>query len=125
MFTLKIETGARQWIRRQGNRNAGLYLRIDWNTGAMDVHARHSSWGFPMSLHNGMGSMYRLDERITNKRIREIVTELRPEISAAVSGWSVWDGPCGRKGRFTDDGYDAKRAIESRLEVESMRAAGY
>lgn len=121
MATVKIGRNIRKCIREMGTRNAVLCMRFLWNDGSVDVHVRHESWGTPAEIFKNYGAMHRLDPRITNKRIREIVAEMQDDIAQACSGWDVYDGPCGRRGRFTEEGYEATRRIWARIEAENER----
>lgn len=121
MYKVKIDSGIRKAMQEMGTRNAGLWMRFRWDDGSVDVHVRHESWGTPSEIYKNYGAMHRLDRRITNKRIREIVAEMQDDIAAACSGWEIYDGPCGCRGRFTEDGYEATRRIWARIEAENER----
>lgn len=124
---VNIETGLRAAIRAdKGNRNYRVILRIDWETGDVNVIRRHNSEGTSFLTYNNFRSEWTLSNKLTNKAIGELVADMADQINTAVSGWST-DLNTDRSnvvGRFSSGGWDAVLAIRDRIDLANEAVDG-
>ena len=117
---VKIETGLRAFMTRHaGSRDWRVVLRIDWETGQIDVRRCHNSEGSSMRTYKRFQSEWTLSSRLTNKAIREMLADLADDIQIVLSGWSrdLDASHSNIVGRFTDAAQVSRRAIADRIDI--------
>lgn len=86
--TINIERGLRQYIRANSN-NTRVVLRIDWRTGEIDIYGRHytecTSW--TQAEQDGKIRCWFMDNRLTNKQLRELAESITDLIAEARAGY--------------------------------------
>lgn len=117
---VKIETGLRKFMAEHaGSRDWRVVLRIDWETGQIDVRRHHNSEGCSMRTYKRFQSEWTLSSRLTNKAIREMLADLADDIQTVLSGWSI-DLDASHSnivGRFSDAAQVSRRAIADRIDI--------
>lgn len=124
---VKIETGLRAFMANHaGSRDWRVVLRIDWETGRIDVRRCHNSEGSSMRTYKRFQSEWTLSEKLTNKAIREMIADLADDIQTVLSGWSrdLDASHSNVVGRFTDAAQDARRAIADRIDIINEEVDG-
>jgi hypothetical protein len=119
---VKIETGLRAFMANHaGSRDWRVVLRIDWETGRIDVRRHHNSEGSSMRTYKRFQSEWVLSSKMTNREIRVLVDDLAFEIQTVLSGWSRdLDTQHGNiVGKFTSEAQDARRKIADYIEIEN------
>lgn len=121
---INIERGLR--MRIAGRRCYSLYLRIDWQTGKIDVVAQHESErnNCPARAWYRYETYIALSTKMSNTRIREIVADHAYEIAMIRAGWSetLNNDKTRMVGTFDDDAWDALRMFCDRIEQERWDA---
>lgn len=119
---VKIETGLRKFMAEHaGSRDWRVVLRIDWETGRIDVRRCHNSEGCSMRTYKRFQSEWVLSSKMTNREIRMLVDDLAFEIQTVRSGWSrdLDASHSNIVGRFTIEAQAARDAIASYIETQN------
>lgn len=119
---VKIETGIRAFMANHaGSRDWRVVLRIDWETGRIDVRRCHNSEGSSMRTYKRFQSEWTLSPKMTNREIRTLVADLADDIQTVLSGWSrdLDASHSNVVGRFSDAAQVSRRAIADYIETEN------
>lgn len=118
--SVKIETGLRTFMTaNKGTRSWKVVLRINWETGKVDVRRVHQSEGTSIRTYRRFDSEYVLSPKMTNREIRDLVDRLAGDIQTVVAGWSRDLDSCGANvvGRFTEDAQWTRLDIADRIDI--------
>lgn len=123
--TVAIEHGLRADIARN-RRNEMLILRIDWQTGVIDVHTRPRACAFDVASRAWYGyeSTFVLSHNMSNAAIREMVDEFAADIAIIRAGWSedLNNDRTRVEGRFNQDATDALLWMRDQIEQKRWDA---
>lgn len=123
--TVAIEHGLRADIARN-RRNEMLILRIDWQTGVIDVHTRPRACAYDVAARAWYGyeSTFVLSHKMSNSYIRKMVAELAPDIAIIRAGWSeeLNNDRTRVEGRFNQDATDALLWMREQIEDQRWEA---
>lgn len=112
---VRIPVGMRAQITAHPYRYV-TFLRLDWQTGDVDVVLTDNSerWTITEWEWDGCQTRIPLSRKLTNRKIRQIVADLTPEIRTARTDWRE----CG----WTQDARDAVSVIRYTFEDRNAEA---
>lgn len=126
--TVNIERGLRQYIRANSN-NTRVVLRIDWRTGEIDIYGRHrTDWtSYTQAEHDNKILCWYMDNRLTNRQLRELAESLTDLIAEARAGY-VEELNCDQNrmvGKMNETSRDAAFCIIDRLmQINNKKVLG-